>query len=68
MKRQLAAMNAFFDKGVQVFEYGTSIRKECRDAGMPEEEAMTIPGFVAAYIRPAVHAGARPVPLDVHVR
>ena len=47
-------------QGVQVFEYGTSIRKECRDAGMPEEEAMTIPGFVAAYIRPLFMLGRGP--------
>jgi urocanate hydratase len=60
MKRQLAAMNAFFHKGVQVFEYGTSIRKECRDAGMPAKEAMTIPGFVAAYIRPLFMLGRGP--------
>ena len=44
MVKQLRAMNAFSQKaGVQVFEYGKYIRKECRDAGMPEEEAMTIP-------------------------
>jgi urocanate hydratase len=60
MKRQLAAMNDFFQRGVQVFEYGTSIRKECRDAGMPEDEAMTIPGFVAAYIRPLFMLGRGP--------
>jgi urocanate hydratase len=60
MKRQLAAMNEFFHRGVQVFEYGTSIRKECRDAGMPEEQAMTIPGFVAAYIRPLFMLGRGP--------
>lgn len=60
MKRQLAAMNAYFKKGAQVFEYGTSIRKECRDAGMPEKEAMTIPGFVAAYIRPLFMVGRGP--------
>ena len=60
MKRQLAAMNAFYRQGVQVFEYGTSIRKECRDAGMPEKEAMTIPGFVAAYIRPLFMIGRGP--------
>ena len=46
--------------GIQVFEYGTSIRKECRDAGMPEEEAMTIPGFVAEYIRPLFCEGRGP--------
>jgi len=60
MKKQLAAMNGFFRKGVHAFEYGTSIRKECRDAGMPEEEAMTIPGFVAAYIRPLFFVGRGP--------
>jgi urocanate hydratase len=60
MKKQLAAMNAFHSRGIQVFEYGTSIRKECRDAGMPESEAMTIPGFVAAYIRPLFCEGRGP--------
>lgn len=60
MKRQLRAMNAFYKKGVEVFEYGTSIRKECRDAGMPEEEAMMIPGFVAEYIRPLFCEGRGP--------
>ncbi len=60
MKNQLAAMNEFYRKGVHVFEYGTSIRKECRDAGMPEKEAMTIPGFVAAYIRPLFLVGRGP--------
>jgi len=60
MTRQLAAMNAYYRKGVRVFEYGTSIRKECRDAGMPRDEAMTIPGFVAAYIRPLFLLGRGP--------
>jgi urocanate hydratase len=60
MKRQLTAMNKFYEKGVQVFEYGTSIRKECRDAGMPEAQAMMIPGFVAAYIRPLFYIGRGP--------
>jgi urocanate hydratase len=60
MKRQLFAMNEFWRNGAQVFEYGTSIRKECRDAGMPEDEAMTIPGFVAAYIRPLFYYGRGP--------
>lgn len=60
MKKQLAAMNEFSRRGVRVFEYGTSIRKECRDAGMPEAEAMTIPGFVAAYIRPLFLVGRGP--------
>ncbi|MGB2962441.1 MAG: urocanate hydratase [Anaerolineales bacterium] len=60
MKRQLSAMIQFYTSGVAVFEYGTSIRKECRDAGMPEREAMKIPGFVAAYIRPLFTLGRGP--------
>ncbi|MEE9514272.1 MAG: urocanate hydratase, partial [Anaerolineales bacterium] len=60
MKRQLSAMIEFSKKGVAVFEYGTSIRKECRDAGMPEDEAMSIPGFVAEYIRPLFYLGRGP--------
>ena len=60
MISQLQAMNGFLDKGAQVFEYGTSIRKECRDAGMPESEAMRIPGFVAAYLRELFLLGRGP--------
>ncbi len=48
------------ERGVRVFEYGNSIRKEARDAGMPESEAMKIPGFVAAYIRPLFCEGRGP--------
>ena len=60
MIEQLRVMNEFSDKGVQVFEYGNSLRKEARDAGMPVEEAMKIPGFVAAYIRPLFCEGRGP--------
>lgn len=60
MTRQLRAMNRYFAMGVPTFEYGTSIRKECRDAGMPVDEAMTIPGFVAEYIRPLFCEGRGP--------
>jgi urocanate hydratase len=60
MIRQLKAMNRFLAGGVPTFEYGTSIRKECRDGGMPEKEAMTIPGFVAEYIRPLFCEGRGP--------
>jgi urocanate hydratase len=56
----LEAMNGLHDQGIQVFEYGTSIRKECRDAGMPEERAMQIPGFVAAYLRKLFLLGRGP--------
>ena len=68
MIRQLEAMLAFQDAGVQVFEYGTSIRKECRDAGMPEERAMRIPGFVAAYLRQLFLVGRGPFQVDLPVR
>ncbi|WP_417598954.1 urocanate hydratase [Pararhodobacter oceanensis] len=60
MIEQLEIMNEFLDKGVQVFEYGNSLRKEARDAGMPVDEAMKIPGFVAAYIRPLFCEGRGP--------
>jgi urocanate hydratase len=60
MIRQLRAMNSYFHMGVPTFEYGTSIRKECRDAGLPADEAMTIPGFVAEYIRPLFCEGRGP--------
>ncbi|WP_432406444.1 urocanate hydratase [Wukongibacter sp. M2B1] len=60
MKRQLAAMIELSKRGAEVFEYGTSIRKECMDAGMPKEEAMQIPGFVAEYIRPLFCEGRGP--------
>lgn len=60
MKRQLAVMLKYLDKGVPVFEYGTSIRKECRDAGFPEKEAMRMPAFVADYIRPLFCEGRGP--------
>ena len=60
MKRQLAVMLKYYDQGVPTFEYGTSIRKECRDAGFPEAEAMRLPAFVADYIRPLFCEGRGP--------
>lgn len=60
MVRQLRAMIAFKQKGAEVFEYGTSIRKECMDAGMPKEEAGQINGFVYEYIRPLFCEGRGP--------
>lgn len=60
MIRELRVTNKFFDEGVHAFEYGTSLRKECRDAGIPEDEAMRIPGFVSEYIRPLFCEGRGP--------
>lgn len=60
MVRHLTTMINFSKKGSEVFEYGTSIRKECMDAGMPKELAMSIPGFVSEYIRPLFCEGRGP--------
>ncbi len=60
MVRQLKVMLKYLDKGVPVFEYGTSIRKECVDAGMNRDEAMRLPAFVADYIRPLFCEGRGP--------
>ncbi|MFC2165139.1 urocanate hydratase [Acidobacteriota bacterium] len=60
MARQLRAMNKYFDMGVEAFEYGTSIRKECITFGMPREEALKIPGFLVEYVRPLFCEGRGP--------
>jgi urocanate hydratase len=58
MVRHLTALNTLYDRGIAVFEYGNSIRKEAADAGMTD--AMRIPGFVEAYIRPLFCEGRGP--------
>ncbi|HWK27927.1 MAG TPA: urocanate hydratase [Solirubrobacter sp.] len=58
MVRQLTAMNAYADRGVAVFEYGNQIRRQCEEHGMAD--AMKIPGFVAAYLRPLFLEGRGP--------
>ncbi len=58
MVRQLKAMNEFFDMGVPTFEYGNQIRRESQLAGF--EDAMKIPGFVSAYLRPLFLEGRGP--------
>jgi urocanate hydratase len=60
MKRQLKVMNAYYEMGIETFEYGTSIRKECMEAGMPREEALKIPGFLVEYVRPLFCEGRGP--------
>ncbi|MBS9775772.1 MAG: urocanate hydratase [Fusobacterium sp.] len=60
MKRQLQAMLDLKADGVEVFEYGTSIRKECMDAGFPEAEAKKINCFVYEYLRPLFCEGRGP--------
>jgi urocanate hydratase len=43
---------------VAVFEYGNQIRRQCQEHGM--SDAMNIPGFVAAYLRPLFLEGRGP--------
>ncbi len=50
--RLVKAMNRFKEAGAEVFEFGTFVRKEAVDAGMPRGEAFGYPGFVSAYWRP----------------
>ena len=58
MVRQLKAMNAFFDAGVPTFEYGNQIRRQSEEHGIAD--AMKIPGFVSAYLRPLFLEGRGP--------
>src|SRR6185312_1561257 len=45
-------------RGAIAFEYGNNLRAQARDAGVVE--AMAIPGFVAAYVRPLLAQGIGP--------
>jgi urocanate hydratase len=45
-------------RGAVAFEYGNNIRAQARDAGVVQ--AMQIPGFVAAYVRPLLAQGIGP--------
>jgi urocanate hydratase len=56
----LRAMNTFHDGSPIVFEYGTFIRKECIDAGMPPSEATRFRGCIADYVRDLFELGRGP--------
>ncbi|MGO2053912.1 urocanate hydratase [Glutamicibacter sp. 287] len=58
MAKQVEAMVEFQDLGVEVFDYGNSIRDEARKGGY--ERAFEFPGFVPAYIRPLFCEGLGP--------
>ena len=58
MAVQVAAMVGFLDAGVEVFDYGNSIRGEAELAGY--QRAFDFPGFVPAYIRPLFCEGKGP--------
>jgi urocanate hydratase len=58
MARHVEAMVGFQDAGVEVFDYGNSIRGEAQLAGY--QRAFDFPGFVPAYIRPLFCEGKGP--------
>ena len=58
MVKQVEAMVGFMDAGVEVFDYGNSIRGEAKLGGY--DRAFAFPGFVPAYIRPLFCEGKGP--------
>jgi urocanate hydratase len=52
------AMVGFMDAGVEVFDYGNSLRAEAKLGGF--ERAFGYPGFVTAYVRPLFCEGKGP--------
>jgi urocanate hydratase len=58
MAKHVDAMVEFMDRGVEVFDYGNSLRAEARLGG--SERAFDFPGFVPAYIRPLFCEGKGP--------
>jgi urocanate hydratase len=56
--RHVRALLALEQAGAHVFEYGNNLRAEAEQAGVTG--AFTIPGFVAAYIRPLFCEGKGP--------
>jgi urocanate hydratase len=53
-----AAMVRYLDAGVEVFDYGNSLRAEAQLGGF--ERAFAYPGFVPAYVRPLFCEGKGP--------
>jgi urocanate hydratase len=58
MARHCEAMVAFLDRGVEVFDYGNSLRAEAELGGYGR--AFAYPGFLPAYIRPLFCEGKGP--------
>jgi urocanate hydratase len=54
----MGALLAMRERGTVVFEYGNNLRAQASDAGLPE--ALGLPGFVAAYVRPILSRGIGP--------
>lgn len=60
IKVHLQAMLDFQARGSEVFEYGNQIRAAGINSGIPEDTAMSIPGFVKAFIRTPYAMGCGP--------
>jgi urocanate hydratase len=58
MTAHCAGMVAFLDRGVEVFDYGNSLRTEAELGGF--DRAFAYPGFLPAYIRPLFCEGKGP--------
>jgi urocanate hydratase len=58
MKDHVAAMVAFWNRGVPTLDYGNNIRQVAKEEGL--ENAFAFPGFVPAYIRPLFCRGIGP--------
>jgi len=54
------AMAGFADGGVEVFDYGNSLRAGAVDGGLDRARAFSYPGFVPAYLRPLFCEGMGP--------
>ncbi len=54
----VSALLTFRDRGAVAFEYGNNLRAQARDSGVPE--AIEMPGFVSAYVRPILARGVGP--------
>lgn len=58
MRNHVAAMVAFWNRGVPTLDYGNNIRQVAQEEGL--ENAFAFPGFVPAYIRPLFCRGVGP--------
>ncbi len=58
MKIHVAAMVAFWNRGIPTLDYGNNIRQVAKEEGL--ENAFAFPGFVPAYIRPLFCRGIGP--------
>jgi urocanate hydratase len=58
MKAHVAAMVAFWNRGIPTLDYGNNIRQVAKEEGL--EDAFAFPGFVPAYIRPLFCRGVGP--------